>query len=210
MTIASPVGALEALGDVDRRDDAVDRGLERREPDLGRAGRRASCARRDSCVSALLTLDLRLADLGRASRRRVGQVRPWRSRSWISALFRAVVRVGQLALEVRRVGGRQDLAVLDRVADLDLDVRDRPGRRTPAAGAGRRAGEMGRRAERRGRTSRSSRRCPVAATSSVTSPVVDRAGQVLGGRGRTGRQATERDERGPDADHRQARRWPGS
>ena len=29
----------------------------------------------------------------------------------------------------------------------------------------------------------------------------DRSGQVLGGSGRTGRQATERDERGPDANH---------
>ena len=38
----------------------------------------------------------------------------------------------------------------------------------------------------------------------------DRSGQVLGGSGRTGRQATERNERGPGGTAPKRERWPGS
>ena len=53
MTIASPDGASSPFDDVDGRDDAVDRGGQGGELDLGLRGRRASCAALETWVSAL-------------------------------------------------------------------------------------------------------------------------------------------------------------
>ena len=133
-------GRVEALGDVDGGDRAVDRGGQGRVADL-----------RLQVVDLLLRLapgvgGVVAADLGLADRRRC----PRRSSSACRACFscrRAAASeawaLTQLLLEVRGRGLREDVAALDGLADLGLDLGHRPG-----AGAGRRA-RVGREHRRR-------------------------------------------------------------
>ncbi len=79
--------------------------------------------------------------------------------------------VASCAPQIGRVGRGQDVALLDAVADGGLDLLDTEGRRGGRRGAG--VGDQVRvRPERRGRSATAAPGCPVAATSSVTSPVV--------------------------------------
>ena len=205
MTIASPVGAsrplatltvvtMPAIGEVSVASLIW----------VARSARVLSAD--DSWVSALLTpiLAWRIRAVTSASFG-VGQARLGCPQADPGGVDRGV-RVGQLALEIRGVGGREDLAGLDGVAHLDLEVRDRPRRRS---GVRRGPREMGGCPEGdavgRARRDRAGRRDVVRDVAGRR-----RTGQVLGGGGgrrSAGRRPRRRWHR---CRRRPVRRWPGS
>jgi len=115
---------IETGYDVDRGDDAVDRGGQGRELDLGR----------EVVVRLARIGELRRGavdtqpGLARRGGRRRGRQRVVRVRQLDLGTVHRRGRIGVLALEVGRVGGREDRALLDRIADLDFQGRDPPRR----------------------------------------------------------------------------------
>ena len=153
----------------------------------------------DSCVSALLTAILAWRIWSVTSASSASERLALAMRSWILAVSTARVRGGELALEIGRVGRGEDVALLDGVADGDLDIGHGPGGR---AGGRVGAGEVGRRPEGQ---AVGGARGDGPGRGDVVGDVAFRhgPGQVLGRVRRARGQSADRHERGPDADGRQ-------
>ena len=192
MTMAAPAGASRPADDVDLGDDAGDRGRERRRarsgPDQVVVVPRAACdtwfwrCTARSAPGASAPVSVRV--LGRPRRSILScasQVDCSRARSCV----RELAAGGRRCRPSPATSPFATVSPTSTVTSVTRSMTSRPGVAVV------RADEVGRRPE--GEAVRSwRRRLPVAATSSVTSPIVAARGQVLGGRGRVRGDPAER------------------